>query len=1102
MCLTMDKEESFHSVLSLQEASDVEPLKTEESEVLEHERDEPVVNQEDVPNSPGMLPRLPGTLNVKALSNAVESEDEGEGPQSAMAAITDTVNTAAEGVLGADETALAADEANDDNDVTIQRALAVDGAGVRTADDEVEDITLDPGKHEDTRVNELVNSLDEPIDFKRVSSMTSDSSHSIESFTSSQSHVQTGRDSSESGVQDVELEDVIDGIAQVNSVNVATSTTVSHSPKVVVSQVHSPKVAMSNSSKELLTGGEILRDVSNGVPEGPTDDTDASQRVLKEPVLIQAKSNNQEDQVLENDDTEATFAEKLIGTQLQSEDSQGREIKTTPDDIVAQDVLPNESVSNAHVSGSSYITSSNFETKIIDDFVGSSQSSAKDELDHLERPIATSSNINIPSLSSSLSDNIGNMTIREGVQEDTFEVSNTSGSSSGLNGSGTAYNNTTAITSSSTPKNVSSINSTDSSMIPKTETPKVPTRYSNPSVSSTSLSQSTLPKGSTGGRRTVSSPFGNKSKRSSGNKMKGVFSNIMNSMRSSNSHESKHLSSPSLKISTPYDAKHVHHVGVDEDGQYTGLPEEWQKLLTSSGISKQEQQKNPQAVMDIVAFYQDQTKNADEKVFRKFNQNNTHLVSTASFRTPKTTQSQFTTPQDQQLPQFPISTPRYTQPPTPILDTDKEKTFIPSRPAPKPPGSAAASPHVVSPLLRSQSQKSTKSTPVIRPLGTFSPQRTAPQVPKIPPPVPAHVQTPKAEPPTSLVTKDLPEQSATTGETNDPEPPVPVAKNSQKPVRDPEQAAIAAERKKEEKKKRNALVYAKLATICSEGDPSKIYRNLFKIGQGASGGVYTAYEVGSNKCVAIKQMNLEQQPKKELIINEILVMKGSKHKNIVNFIDSYLLKGDLWVIMEYMEGGSLTDVVTHSIMTEGQIGAVCRETLQGLEFLHSKGVIHRDIKSDNILLSMAGDIKLTDFGFCAQINDVNLKRTTMVGTPYWMAPEVVSRKQYGPKVDIWSLGIMIIEMIEGEPPYLNEAPLRALYLIATNGTPELKEPEMLTDTLKHFLSWTLQVDPEMRADATELLHDPFIVGADDVSSLAPLVKLARMKKLAEKSDDE
>jgi len=129
----------------------------------------------------------------------------------------------------------------------------------------------------------------------------------------------------------------------------------------------------------------------------------------------------------------------------------------------------------------------------------------------------------------------------------------------------------------------------------------------------------------------------------------------------------------------------------------------------------------------------------------------------------------------------------------------------------------------------------------------------------------------------------------------------------------------------------------------------------------ASGGVYTAYQVGTNLSVAIKQMNLEQQPKQDLIINEILVMKESRHQNIVNFIDSFLLKGDLWVVMEYMEGGSLTDVVTCNIMSEGQIAAVSRETLQGLKHLHEHDVIHRDIKSDNILLSLQGDIKLSEF---------------------------------------------------------------------------------------------------------------------------------------------
>ncbi|KAK4654844.1 signal transducing kinase of the PAK [Podospora pseudocomata] len=294
-------------------------------------------------------------------------------------------------------------------------------------------------------------------------------------------------------------------------------------------------------------------------------------------------------------------------------------------------------------------------------------------------------------------------------------------------------------------------------------------------------------------------------------------------------------------------------------------------------------------------------------------------------------------------------------------------------------------------------------------------------------------------------------------------------------------------------------VVAALKRICSEGDPREVYRGFTKIGQGASGGVFTGHERGSNRLVAIKQMNLEQQPKKDLIINEILVMKESSHPNIVNFIDSYLCAGELWVVMEFMEGGSLTDVVTFNIMTEGQIASVCRETLRGLQHLHSKGVIHRDIKSDNILLSMEGNIKLTDFGFCATINEAQNKRTTMVGTPYWMAPEVVTRKEYGRKVDIWSLGIMAIEMIEGEPPYLTESPLRALWLIATNGTPTIKNEQDLSPVFRDFLYFALKVDPEKRASAHDLLRHDFMKTCVELSSLAPLVRAAREARAQEKA---
>ncbi|KAG8962046.1 signal transducing kinase of the PAK, partial [Tulasnella sp. 408] len=206
------------------------------------------------------------------------------------------------------------------------------------------------------------------------------------------------------------------------------------------------------------------------------------------------------------------------------------------------------------------------------------------------------------------------------------------------------------------------------------------------------------------------------------------------------------------------------------------------------------------------------------------------------------------------------------------------------------------------------------------------------------------------------------------------------------------------------------------------------------------GGVYAAYQVGSNLCVAIKQMDLDKSPKKDLIVNEILAMRSSRHPNIVYCIDLFLHKSELWVVMDYMEDGSLTDVVPNNSMTEGQIVAVSREACRGLAHLRRHDVIHRDIKSDSVLLSLQGDIKLTDF--------------------------VVTRKAYGPKVDVWSFGIMAI----GEPPYLTQNPPKALYLIATKRTPKIANPELLSPVFKDYLSQALEVDAEKRPDAATLLQ--------------------------------
>jgi len=307
----------------------------------------------------------------------------------------------------------------------------------------------------------------------------------------------------------------------------------------------------------------------------------------------------------------------------------------------------------------------------------------------------------------------------------------------------------------------------------------------------------------------------------------------------------------------------------------------------------------------------------------------------------------------------------------------------------------------------------------------------------------------------------------------------------------------------------DAQVMERLRAVVSLTNPLESYNKQKKIGQGASGSVYVARirenapsqtakdlirNFGPRTQVAIKQMDLRSQPRKELIVNEIIVMKESRHDNIVNFLDAFLQEDtyELWVVMEFMEGGALTDVIDNNpTITEDQISTICHETCNGLIHLHQQNIIHRDIKSDNVLLSSRGNVKITDFGFCAKLTEQRSKRATMVGTPYWMAPEVVKQKEYGSKVDIWSLGIMAIEMIESEPPYLNEEPLKALYLIATNGTPRLKKPDKLSKELKAFLSVCLCVDVKSRATAEELGRHEFLQHGCSLASLSELLKFRK-----------
>ncbi|XP_064026605.1 serine/threonine-protein kinase PAK 3-like [Pogoniulus pusillus] len=266
-------------------------------------------------------------------------------------------------------------------------------------------------------------------------------------------------------------------------------------------------------------------------------------------------------------------------------------------------------------------------------------------------------------------------------------------------------------------------------------------------------------------------------------------------------------------------------------------------------------------------------------------------------------------------------------------------------------------------------------------------------------------------------------------------------------------------------------IMEKLRDVVSREDPEDKYLELQELGQGASGTVYRAIEMSRGQEVAIKHINIQKEAE-VVLLNEIRFIKGNKSPNLVNYLDSYMAGEELLIGTEYLDGGSLADVVLELWIEEEQTAAICRECLQGLDFLHSNNIVHRDIKSYNILLGMDGAVKVADFGLCVQLTSEKSKMRECVGTPHWMAPEVVKREPYGPKVDIWSLGITAIEMAEGEPPYSHKQYSRVGNLIATKGIPELQNPGQLSAELLDFLQHCLEVDVQRRWSAKELLELP------------------------------
>ncbi|VDN03074.1 unnamed protein product [Thelazia callipaeda] len=273
-------------------------------------------------------------------------------------------------------------------------------------------------------------------------------------------------------------------------------------------------------------------------------------------------------------------------------------------------------------------------------------------------------------------------------------------------------------------------------------------------------------------------------------------------------------------------------------------------------------------------------------------------------------------------------------------------------------------------------------------------------------------------------------------------------------------------------------------------DPAGIFELIEVVGNGTYGQVFKGRHVKTSQLAAIKIMNINEDEEEEIKMEINMLKKYSHHRNIATYYGAFIKKlpsstgklDQLWLVMEFCGSGSVTDLVKSTkgnSLKEEWIAYICREILRGLYHLHQNKVIHRDIKGQNVLLTDSGEVKLVDFGVSAQLDRTVGRRNTFIGTPYWMAPEVIACDEnpdatYDSRSDLWSLGITALEMAEGHPPLVDMHPMRALFLIPRNAPPRLKRGKKWSKKFESFIETVLVKDYHQRPYTDQLLRHPFI----------------------------